>query len=118
MDLPPGDTVRPLPVAVADEVLDDLAERVRRTRWSDGITGAGWSHGTDLTYLRELAAYWVDGFAVTVGEAGGHERAAIAALTAEARDAEDLGHQRVDVVGALVGAISLVVHGVGEAVAR
>jgi pimeloyl-ACP methyl ester carboxylesterase len=54
--------VAPCPIAVDQAVLDDLAERVRRTRWSDGITGAGWDHGTDLAYLRELAAYWVDGF--------------------------------------------------------
>jgi pimeloyl-ACP methyl ester carboxylesterase len=43
-------------------VLDDLRERVRRTRWTDAITGAGWAHGASVEYLRELAAYWVDRF--------------------------------------------------------
>ena len=54
--------IEPRPLAVGDDVLDDLRDRVRRTRWPDTIAGAGWSYGTDLAYLRELAAYWVDGF--------------------------------------------------------
>ena len=49
-------------MAVDDEVLDDLYQRVRRTRWTDSVAGAGWSHGTSIGYLRELASYWVDGF--------------------------------------------------------
>ncbi|HEY5859511.1 MAG TPA: epoxide hydrolase N-terminal domain-containing protein, partial [Actinomycetota bacterium] len=43
-------------------VIDDLRERVRATRWPDAPEDAGWTLGTDLTYLRELAEYWVDGF--------------------------------------------------------
>ena len=53
---------RPCPLAVDDETLADLHDRIRRTRWTDSIAGAGWSHGTSIAYLRELAAYWVDGF--------------------------------------------------------
>jgi pimeloyl-ACP methyl ester carboxylesterase len=43
-------------------VLDDLYERVRRTRWTDAIAGAGWAYGADVDYLRRLSSYWVDGF--------------------------------------------------------
>lgn len=50
------------PLAVEDEVLEDLFDRVRRTRWTDSVPGSGWSHGTSIEYLRELADYWVDGF--------------------------------------------------------
>jgi pimeloyl-ACP methyl ester carboxylesterase len=50
------------PLAVDDEVLDDLFDRVRRTRWTDSVAGSGWSHGTSIEYLRELADYWVNGF--------------------------------------------------------
>ena len=32
------------------------------TRWPDTPEDAGWSLGTDLAYLRELVAYWADGF--------------------------------------------------------
>jgi pimeloyl-ACP methyl ester carboxylesterase len=50
------------PVAVPETVLDDLVERVCRTRWPDEIAGAGWDYGVDAGYLRALADYWADGF--------------------------------------------------------
>jgi pimeloyl-ACP methyl ester carboxylesterase len=42
--------------------LDDLRARLRATRWPDAPEDAGWSQGVDVAYLRELAAYWADGF--------------------------------------------------------
>ena len=54
--------IEPYTVAVSDEVLDDLRERIRRTRWPDPAPGEPWSQGTDLEYLRDLLAYWADGF--------------------------------------------------------
>jgi pimeloyl-ACP methyl ester carboxylesterase len=42
--------------------LDDLRARLRATRWPDAPQDAGWSLGADLDYLRELVAYWADGF--------------------------------------------------------
>ncbi|HEX8051362.1 MAG TPA: epoxide hydrolase [Thermoleophilaceae bacterium] len=38
--------------------LDDLAERLARTRWPDEMPGTGWDRGVPLGYLRELAEYW------------------------------------------------------------
>ncbi|WSY48414.1 epoxide hydrolase N-terminal domain-containing protein (plasmid) [Embleya sp. NBC_00888] len=35
---------------------------MRHTRWPDGAPGEPWSQGTDLDYLRDLLAYWADGF--------------------------------------------------------
>ncbi|TDD66424.1 epoxide hydrolase [Jiangella aurantiaca] len=49
------------PRATAAE-LDDLRARLRATRWPDAPEDAGWSLGTDVGYLRELVAYWADGF--------------------------------------------------------
>src|SRR6478672_6973250 len=49
---------RPFSVHVADEVLVDLRERLARVRWPDEIPGAGWEYGSDLAYMKELAAYW------------------------------------------------------------
>jgi len=46
----------------APEALADLRARLRATRWPDAPEDAGWSMGTDLAYLRELVAYWADGF--------------------------------------------------------
>ena len=51
---------RPYVIRVDDATLDDLRRRIRRTRWPAALSGAGWSVGTDVDYLRELAEYWVD----------------------------------------------------------
>ncbi len=51
---------RPFEIRIADEVLDDLHERLGRARWPDEPPGAGWRYGADLAYVRELAAYWRD----------------------------------------------------------
>ncbi|MEU7864190.1 epoxide hydrolase [Nonomuraea sp. NPDC049141] len=42
--------------------LDDLAERLRRTRWPDALEGVGWSYGVPPEAVRELADYWLDGY--------------------------------------------------------
>ena len=42
--------------------LKDLRARLRATRWPDAPEEAGWSLGADIAYLRELVAYWADGF--------------------------------------------------------
>ena len=52
----------PYRIAVPEEVLADLRDRLRRTRWPDEIPGAGWEYGTSLPFLRDLLAYWRDGF--------------------------------------------------------
>ena len=54
--------VEPFEIAVADEALADLRERIRRTRWPDEIEGIGWEQGTPLDYLRSLLTEWADGF--------------------------------------------------------
>ena len=50
-------TIEASPVALAD-----LRVRLRATRWPDAPADAGWSLGMDLAYLRDLVAYWADGF--------------------------------------------------------
>jgi pimeloyl-ACP methyl ester carboxylesterase len=49
-------------IAVPDADLDELRAAILRTRWPDQVDGAGWEYGTELGYLRELVAYWADGF--------------------------------------------------------
>ena len=47
-------------VDVPQSVLDDLKDRLRRTRWPKPVPkGGGWEYGTDTTYLRELVDYWL-----------------------------------------------------------
>jgi len=45
-------------IAIADDVLHDLQQRLARVRWPDTIPGSGWQYGTELTYLQELVTYW------------------------------------------------------------
>jgi microsomal epoxide hydrolase len=47
---------------VDDGVLDDLRNRLGRTRWTEQIDGAGWDYGADISYVRELCEYWRDGY--------------------------------------------------------
>jgi pimeloyl-ACP methyl ester carboxylesterase len=49
-------------VAVPEDVLADLRDRLQRTRWPDALPGAGWEFGTDLDTLRQVVAYWADRF--------------------------------------------------------
>ncbi|CAL8975374.1 Haloalkane dehalogenase [Cellulomonas sp. T2.31MG-18] len=50
--------VRPFRVAVPDAELDDLRERLARTRWPDRETVADWSQGVRLDNARSLVASW------------------------------------------------------------
>ena len=54
--------VEPFSIDVDQEVLDDLRTRIRNTRWPDQLPDAGWDQGTDIAYLRDVLAYWADGF--------------------------------------------------------
>lgn len=54
--------VEPFTVAVPDDVLADLRERLSRARFPSQIEGTGWDYGTDLGYMRELVDYWLEGF--------------------------------------------------------
>ena len=56
---------RPTRGAVHPSDLSGRAEDSRpaaRHSLADAPEDAGWSLGTDLAYLRELVAYWADGF--------------------------------------------------------
>ncbi len=55
-------TPKPFRLSVPDADLADLRERLARARWPDEPPLEPWSTGTSLAYLRELAAYWRDGF--------------------------------------------------------
>ena len=54
--------MRPVAVQVPDEVLDDLRDRLRRTRWPATVPGTGWSRGVPSDYLRGLVSWWLDAY--------------------------------------------------------
>jgi pimeloyl-ACP methyl ester carboxylesterase len=53
---------QPYTINVPQAVLDDLRERLARTRWPDEVEGAGWDYGANLAYMRELVDYWRTSF--------------------------------------------------------
>jgi epoxide hydrolase len=54
--------VVPFTIRVPDGVLTDLKQRLARARFPGEVEGAGWTYGTDLTYLKGLVTYWHDKF--------------------------------------------------------
>ncbi|GII64829.1 microsomal epoxide hydrolase [Sphaerisporangium krabiense] len=50
--------VRPFRVDIPQADLDDLADRLARTRWARQPAGAGWDDGVPVDYLKDLVEYW------------------------------------------------------------
>ncbi len=49
-------------VAVPDSVLDDLRQRLARTRWPIDFANENWAYGTNRDYLEELVKYWLNAY--------------------------------------------------------
>jgi len=54
--------VQPFRVAIPEQDLADVRQRLLATRWPDDPDNADWSYGTQAGYLRELVDYWIHGF--------------------------------------------------------
>ncbi|WP_246571534.1 epoxide hydrolase family protein [Kineosporia corallincola] len=63
------DALVPFTVHVPQAELDDLTERIRRTRWPEPATVAGWSQGMPLEHLRRLCERWAGGYDWRAAEA-------------------------------------------------
>jgi pimeloyl-ACP methyl ester carboxylesterase len=50
--------ITPFRIAISDDVLDDLRQRLVRTRWPERECVDDWSQGMPLDYTRELSNYW------------------------------------------------------------
>jgi pimeloyl-ACP methyl ester carboxylesterase len=53
-----GGSAQPFRIEIADEVLDDLRQRLAGTRWADDFGNVAWEYGSNGGYLRELIDYW------------------------------------------------------------
>ncbi|WP_425588415.1 epoxide hydrolase family protein [Streptomyces tremellae] len=64
--------IHPFRIRIPQADLDDLHDRLARTRSPYPVPGAEseWDHGISSAYLHELAAYWADGFDWRAHEAG------------------------------------------------
>lgn len=51
--------IRPFRLAVPDVELEDLSERLKRTRWPLLNAGATWATGLDTDTLKQIQNYWM-----------------------------------------------------------
>jgi len=47
---------------IPQPVVDDLKFRISQTRWTDEIKDSNWQFGANLSYIKELADYWLNEF--------------------------------------------------------
>uniref|UniRef100_A9U721 Predicted protein n=1 Tax=Physcomitrium patens TaxID=3218 RepID=A9U721_PHYPA len=57
----PG-TIRPFRLETTQAELQDLKQRLSKTRWPDELPGAGWNYGAPLSFVKDMAAYWEHSF--------------------------------------------------------
>ena len=65
--------IRPFRIDIPQADLDDLRDRLARTRWPAALPGGGWSRGVPVPYLQELAEYWRTSYDWRVHEAALNE---------------------------------------------
>ncbi len=59
----------PFRISVPEADLDDLRQRLRRTRWPEPETVPDWSQGIPLAYTRQLCDYWLERYDWRASEA-------------------------------------------------
>jgi pimeloyl-ACP methyl ester carboxylesterase len=63
------DDITPFRIEIPQTALDDLRDRIGRTRWPTPLPDDGWDTGVPTTWLRELAEYWRTGYDWRAAEA-------------------------------------------------
>jgi pimeloyl-ACP methyl ester carboxylesterase len=53
-----SEEIKPFRIDIPQADLDDLAERLDRTRWPDQIADTGWDYGVPVAYVKRLADHW------------------------------------------------------------
>src|SRR5215207_5100379 len=61
-DLTDAEEVRPFRIDVSDADIEDLRERLARTRWPDELPGVGWSYGVSLDFVKNMTELWRTSF--------------------------------------------------------
>jgi epoxide hydrolase len=61
--------ITPFRIDIPEADLDDLRQRLRRTRWPERETVDDWSQGTPLAYTRALCEYWLEQYDWRASEA-------------------------------------------------
>jgi epoxide hydrolase len=53
-----GEEIVPFTIDIPQSAIDDLHNRLARTRWPSELPGVGWERGVPRAYMKELAEYW------------------------------------------------------------
>jgi epoxide hydrolase len=61
--------ITPFRVEIEEAQIEDLRERLARTRWPEKEPVEDWSQGTPLAYVQELCAYWRQSYDMRRAEA-------------------------------------------------
>jgi pimeloyl-ACP methyl ester carboxylesterase len=57
-----AEEIRPFRIEISDAELEDLRDRLARTRWPDELPSVGWSYGVALDAVKDVADYWRSSF--------------------------------------------------------
>jgi len=55
-------SIQPFHIDIPDETIDRIRTRVAEYPWHEMPDDGGWDYGTNLDYMKELCAYWVEEF--------------------------------------------------------
>jgi epoxide hydrolase len=61
-DVTNADEIRPFRIDVSDAEIEDLRNRLARTRWPDELPGVGWSYGVSLHFVKNMTELWRTSF--------------------------------------------------------
>jgi pimeloyl-ACP methyl ester carboxylesterase len=54
--------IEPYQIAIPQVVIEDLGQRLARTRWTGDFANDDWAYGANAQYIRELTEYWRGGY--------------------------------------------------------
>jgi epoxide hydrolase len=61
-DVTTAEEIRPFRIDVSEAELEDLRDRLARTRWPDELPGVGWSYGVSRDFVNEMTEFWRTSF--------------------------------------------------------
>src|SRR5690606_20049963 len=62
--------IKPFKIAIPDSAVEDLKDRLDRTRWPEEVNDDDWSYGARLPWLKRVVDYWRDGYDWRAAEVG------------------------------------------------
>jgi len=54
--------LKPFKVDIADQIIKDIYNKVKKYPWHEMPNDGGWEYGTNLDYMKEISKYWVSEF--------------------------------------------------------